>query len=221
MSGAAPWPADRVERRPVAELIPFARNARTHSDAQVAQLAASIREWGWTTPVLVDDAGTLIAGHGRVLAARQLGLDAVPAMVASGWTEAQIAAYRLADNKLGLNSGWDDDLLRGALDDLKALDFDLPTIGFTEAELDQLSAPNTDTESEWQGMPEFEQGDQQSFASITVHFADQAAMDEFSRRIDQQLPAKARYIWFPPVARQDVAGERYVNDAAVSRLHPV
>ena len=83
-----PWPADAVERRPVALLIPSARNARTHSEAQVAQIAASIREWGWTVPVLVDEHGTLIAGHGRLLAARQLGLAEVPVVVARGWTEA-------------------------------------------------------------------------------------------------------------------------------------
>lgn len=74
------WPADAVERRAVAALVPYARNARTHSDAQVAQIAASIREWGWTTPVLVDEEGGIIAGHGRVLAARQLGITDVPVM---------------------------------------------------------------------------------------------------------------------------------------------
>jgi ParB-like chromosome segregation protein Spo0J len=83
------WPADHVERWPIARLVPYARNARTHSDAQVAQLAASIREWGWTVPVLVDEAGMLIAGHGRILAARQLGLVEAPVMVARGWSEAQ------------------------------------------------------------------------------------------------------------------------------------
>jgi ParB-like chromosome segregation protein Spo0J len=107
------WPADKVERRPLASLIPSARNARTHSDAQVAQIAASIREWGWTMPILVDEAGTIIAGHGRLLAAARLGLDQVPVMVARGWTEAQKRAYLIADNKLGLNAGWNEELLRG------------------------------------------------------------------------------------------------------------
>ena len=83
------WPADKVERRSVASLIPYARNARTHSDEQVAQIAASIREWGWTTPVLVDEAGQIIAGHGRVMAARKLGITEVPVMVAAGWSAAQ------------------------------------------------------------------------------------------------------------------------------------
>src|SRR6187402_172575 len=87
------WPADAVERRPVAALVPYARNARTHSDEQVAQIAASIREWGWTSPVLVDESGGIIAGHGRVLAAQRLGLPEVPVMVAADWSEAQKRAY--------------------------------------------------------------------------------------------------------------------------------
>src|SRR5829696_9263294 len=85
-AGKAVWPADRVERWPIGRLVPYARNARTHSDAQVGQIAASIREWGWTNPVLVDEEGTIIAGHGRVMAAHRLGLAEVPAMVARGWS---------------------------------------------------------------------------------------------------------------------------------------
>ena len=112
------WPADKVERWPLDRLVPYARNARTHSDAQVAQIAGSIREWGWTKPVLVDENG-IIAGHGRVLAARKLGLTEVPVMVARGWSEAQKRAYVIADNKLALNAGWDEELLRLELADLQ------------------------------------------------------------------------------------------------------
>src|ERR1041384_8241955 len=106
------WPADKVERWPIARLIPNARNARTHTEAQVDQIAAAIREWGWTSPVLVSEAGMIIAGHGRVRAARKLGLKEVPVMIATGWTNAQIRSYALADNKLALNAGWDDEALR-------------------------------------------------------------------------------------------------------------
>src|SRR4051794_15790274 len=105
------WPADRVERWPIARLIPNLRNARTHSTEQVDQIAASIQEWGWTNPVLVSDDGTIIAGHGRVLGARRLGLTEAPVMVATGWTDAQIRAYAIADNKLALNAGWDEAVL--------------------------------------------------------------------------------------------------------------
>ena len=125
------WPADHVERRSVASLVPYARNARTHSDAQVAQIAASIREWGWTVPVLIDDAGGLIAGHGRVLAARMLGIEEVPVIVATGWSEAKRRAYTLADNKLALNAGWDEAMLAFELNDLQALAFDMTLVGFS------------------------------------------------------------------------------------------
>jgi DNA modification methylase len=134
------WPADQVERWPVKKLIPNARNARTHSDAQVDQIAASIREWGWTSPVLVSESGMLIAGHGRVRAAQKLGLADVPVMVARGWTKAQIQAYALADNKLALNAGWDDDLLSVELAELQEIGFDIDLIGFDAGEIAALNA---------------------------------------------------------------------------------
>ena len=126
------WPADTVERRKVADLIPYARNARTHSEAQVRQIAASIDEWGWTSPILVDEKNSIIAGHGRLMAADKLGLKDVPVMVATGWTEAQKKAYILADNQLALNAGWDSELLKVELQELDGLDFDLDLIGFGE-----------------------------------------------------------------------------------------
>src|SRR5690348_13831985 len=134
------WPADHVERWPIERLVPYARNARTHSDAQVAQIAASIREWGWTMPVLVDEAGLLIAGHARVLAARNLGIRDVPVVIATGWSDAQKRAYGLADNKLALNAGWDLELLKVELTDLQAMGADLNLIGFDRAELMELFA---------------------------------------------------------------------------------
>jgi ParB-like chromosome segregation protein Spo0J len=138
-----PWPADTVARRSVTSLIPYARNARTHSDAQIAQLAASIAEWGWTTPVLVDEAGILIAGHGRVLAAHMLGLKEVPVMTATGWSEAKRRAYTLADNRLALAAGWDPVMLAAELSDLEAADFDMSLIGFSVDELMDLTAEKT------------------------------------------------------------------------------
>lgn len=132
------WPADRVERRKVSDLVPYARNSRTHSDEQVSQIAASIKEWGWTVPVLIDLDGGLIAGHGRILAAQKLGITEVPCMVAEGWTEAQRRAYVIADNKLALNAGWDDEMLRVEIGELQALDFDLDLTGFGADEIADL-----------------------------------------------------------------------------------
>lgn len=122
----------------IERLIPYARNSRTHSDAQVAQIAASIREFGFTNPVLVDEQGGIIAGHGRVLAARKLGLVEVPTIELAGLTEAQRRAYIIADNKLALNAGWDDEMLRVEFDALKELDFDLSLTGFDIDEIDAL-----------------------------------------------------------------------------------
>ena len=125
-------------------MIPFARNARTHSDTQVSQIASSIREWGWTNPVLVAEDGTIIAGHGRVLAARKLRIADVPVMTATGWTDAQKRAYAIADNKLTLNGGWDDELLGLELGEFEVLGFDLDLIGFTEGEREILAAQFTE-----------------------------------------------------------------------------
>ena len=136
------WPADSVERRPIASLIPYANNARTHSDEQVAQIAASMREWGWTNPVLVDEDGGIIAGHGRVMAARKLGLTDVPCMVASGWTDEQKRAYVLADNQLATNAGWNPELLSLELKGLDAAGFNLDLLGF--GDLAALMADKTD-----------------------------------------------------------------------------
>ena len=148
MTAKPGWPADKTERWPLARLAPYERNARTHSDEQVAQIAASIQEFGFTNPVLADEAGTIIAGHGRVLAARKLGLADVPVMVARGWSEAQIRAYLLADNKLALNAGWDTETLALELGDLQAMGFDLALTGFSDAEIADLMAPAvTETEA--------------------------------------------------------------------------
>jgi len=117
-------------------LIPYARNSRTHSDAQVAQIAASIREFGFTNPILIDADGGIIAGHGRTMAARKLGLGEVPCIRLTNLTGAQKKAYIIADNKLALNAGWDDELLKIELSDLAELHLELT--GFTQIEINSL-----------------------------------------------------------------------------------
>jgi site-specific DNA-methyltransferase (adenine-specific) len=130
----------QIEQIGIATLIPFAKNSRTHSDAQVAQIAASIREFGFTNPVLIDEANGIIAGHGRVMAARKLKLTEVPCIRLSHLSDAQKRAYVIADNKLALNAGWDEAMLKLELADLKALDFDLDLTGFDTDEIDALLA---------------------------------------------------------------------------------
>jgi ParB-like chromosome segregation protein Spo0J len=124
-----------IVSRKVEDLIPYARNSRTHSDAQVAQIAASVREFGWTNPVLVDGESGIIAGHGRVLAARKLGMDEVPCIELAGLSDTQRRAYIIADNKLALNGGWSEDMLKIELEELGELGFDLDLIGFTDEEI--------------------------------------------------------------------------------------
>lgn len=138
------WPADNVTRRKVSALVPYARNSRTHSKEQIDQIAASIKEWGFTTPILVDTDGQIIAGHGRLLAAQKLGLDEVPTMTATGWTDAQKKAYVIADNKLALNAGWDNAMLAVEMKDLGDMGFDLGLTGFEMDELAELFDTNVD-----------------------------------------------------------------------------
>jgi len=132
-------PAEKIEKWAIEKLIPYARNARTHSDEQVGQIAASIREWGWTTPVLVDEDGGIIAGHGRTMAAKRLGMLEVPVMVARGWSDAKKRAYVLADNKLALNAGWDELMLALELKELGETGFDLDLTGFSLDEINALT----------------------------------------------------------------------------------
>lgn len=135
-------PAGRAVAK-VTDLIPYARNSRTHSDAQVNKIAASIKEFGFLNPVIVDGSNGIIAGHGRIMAAQKLGLDEVPVIEAAHLTEAQKRAYIIADNRLALDAGWDDEMLRVELDDLKNLDFDLSLTGFDADEIADLFPDET------------------------------------------------------------------------------
>ena len=127
-----------IKKISVGDLIPYANNSRTHSDEQVLQIASSIKEFGFINPVIVDGENGIIAGHGRVMAAKKLGLVDVPCVDASHLSEAQKKAYIIADNKLALNAGWDDDILRIELDMLTELDFDLSLTGFSDEELQAI-----------------------------------------------------------------------------------
>jgi ParB-like chromosome segregation protein Spo0J len=127
----------QIKEVAVDKLIPYAKNSRTHSEAQIAQIAASIKEFGFRNPILVDGTG-VIAGHGRLLAARKLNLKQVPTIDCSDLTEPQKKAYIIADNKLAMNAGWDADLLAIEMEELLKGNFNLELLGFTENELDEL-----------------------------------------------------------------------------------
>jgi ParB-like chromosome segregation protein Spo0J len=131
----------KIEQIPTADLIPYARNTRTHSPEQVAQIAGSIREFGFTNPVLIDAENGIIAGHGRVMAASKLGLAKVPCIRLAHLTETQKRAYIIADNKLALNAGWDEEMLGLELADLREADFDLDVLGFDNFAIEQFLNP--------------------------------------------------------------------------------
>jgi DNA modification methylase len=131
----------KITQKKVTELIPYVKNSRTHSDEQVAQIAASIKEFGWTNPILVDGSNGIIAGHGRLMAARKLGHKEVPTIELADLTETQKKAYIIADNRLALNAGWDNELLTIELNDLLADGFALELLGFDPKELDALLEP--------------------------------------------------------------------------------
>lgn len=129
----------KQESRKTSDLIPYARNSRTHSDEQVTQIASSIRHFGFTNPIIIDEDNGIIAGHGRIMAANKLGMDEVPCVIVTGWTEAQKKAYVIADNKLALNAGWDEQMLALELKDLQEMDFNLELTGFSLDEIYDLS----------------------------------------------------------------------------------
>ncbi len=171
-----------IVSRSVDALIPYARNSRTHSDAQVAQIAASIREFGWTNPVLIDGENGIIAGHGRILAARKLGMDEVPCIELAGLTDTQRRAYIIADNKLALNAGWDDELLAVELGELNAAEFDMALIGFDAGELSAAMGLDEELDGD---APKIDEGiDYKEKFAIIVECADEAEQQATFERLD-------------------------------------
>ena len=157
-----------INYRSTSELIPYARNSRTHSEAQVGQIAASIREFGFTNPVLLDENSGIIAGHGRIMGAQKLGLEEVPTITLHGLTESQRKAYIIADNKLALNAGWDDEMLRLEIGDLTEDGFDLSLLGFDESELGVFDIEEAE-------MPSLKDGGKEPFQQKTFTLHDEQA----------------------------------------------
>ena len=156
-----------IEQIGIETLIPYANNARTHSEAQVAQIAASIREFGFNNPVLIDEQSSIIAGHGRVLAARKLELDAVPCIRLNHLSDTQRRAYIIADNKIAMNAGWDEELLAIELTELTEFGVNMDLTGFSLDEIEAL-----DGVQELDGMPELPSGDKEPFQQITFTLHD-------------------------------------------------
>ena len=183
----------------IEKLVPYARNARTHSDAQVAQIAASIREFGFNNPVLIKADNTIIAGHGRVLAARKLALPEVPCIVLDHLTDTQAKAYILADNKLALGAGWDDELLNLELEQLIEADFDVSLTGFSD---DEISSITQSFHVDAATLPELDSG-QKPDEKISFLFTE-AGANEVRSIINMVAPQDA-----------EITGEPNKNSAAL------
>lgn len=184
----------QIEMMAVADLVPYARNSRTHDDAQVAQISASIREFGFTNPVLIDAQGGIIAGHGRVLAARKLKMEQVPCIMLDHLTDTQRRAYVIADNRLALGSAWDNEMLKLELDDLKLEGFDLELTGFTLDEIDALAPEviepgltDEDAVPEVQAEPISKLGDVWLLGKHRVMCGDSTSIDAVERLMEGQL----------------------------------
>jgi site-specific DNA-methyltransferase (adenine-specific) len=175
------------------DLLPYVRNSRTHSDSQVAQIAASIREFGWTNPILVDADGTIIAGHGRLMAARKLGEQRVPVITLGHLTEAQKRAYVIADNQLAMNAGWDAEMLKVEIADLASLDFDLSLLGFDDKMLASLTAEATEGLTDPDEVPEAPAnpvtvlGDVWVLGKHRLMCGDSTSVDDMQKLTDGQL----------------------------------
>lgn len=214
--------ANSLHHKKTADLIPYVNNSRTHSEAQVKQVAASIKEFGFTNPILIDDQNMIIAGHGRVMAAEKLGLDAVPCLVLEGLTEAQKKAYVIADNKLALNSGWDEDLLRVELEGLKDLEFDIDVIGFDADELALLLEPEqVDGLTDEDACPELTDdpisvlGDVWLLGNHRLMCGDSTSIDEVDRLMDG---AKADMVFTDPPYGVDYEGINNDDRGGLSEL---
>ena len=199
----------KITQKKVTELIPYVNNSRTHSDEQVAQIAASIKEFGWTNPILVDGTNGIIAGHGRLLAARKLGYKDVPTIELSDLTETQKKAYIIADNRLALNAGWDNEMLTIELNDLLADGFALEMLGFDPKELSALLEPEViegltdeDAVPDVPDEPTTKLGDIYQLGNHRLMCGDSTSIDA----VDKLMPETANMIFTDPPYLMDFTG---------------
>jgi hypothetical protein len=206
---------NKIENIAVEKLIPYARNSRTHSDEQVAQIAGSIREFGFTNPVLIDAEGTIIAGHGRVMAARKLELEKVPCIRLTHLTPTQVRAYVIADNKLALNAGWNEEMLKAEMEALKAENYDQKLTGFSDAELSglflEIESGITNADDEWEGMPEYE-AEEPCFRKVVVNFDTAEDVSAFFKLLGQNCTDKTKSVWYPEKERRDLKNQQWAPD---------
>jgi hypothetical protein len=186
----------------LAAIKPYPKNARTHPPAQITLLAAMLKRWGPDQPIVVDEGGIILKGHGRRLAAIEAGMATFPVVVRRGLSREDKVALRLADNQSALLSGWDHNLIRGEMQQLKAAGFDMKLTAFDDASLSWMTSDGeaiANLAGEWNGMPHFENPDAKGYRSIVVHFKDQAAVDKFAKVTKQNINDRTRFLWYPEI----------------------
>jgi hypothetical protein len=195
-----------IAQRRVSELLPSAYNSRTHSDQQILQIANSIKEFGFLVPVLIDQKDSIIAGHGRVLAAKNLEMETVPCIQVSHLSEVQKRAYIIADNKLTELGGWDKDILLQELNFLDTEGFKVEMTGF---DISMILPPVDDNLAEYVGMPEYNNEHQLGMRHLIVHFNSNEAVDDFAKLVNQSITDRTRFIWYPEEPEGDLHGKVY------------
>ena len=204
----------QVTYKNIEDLIPYARNSRTHSDKQIAQIAASIKEFGWRNPVLIDGDNGIIAGHGRVLAARKLNIEQIPTIDGSDMTDIQKRMYVIADNKLALNADWDDEILALELEELESLGADIELLGFDDEELDDLNGDDEgDGDEPYTNKveaPIYEPSENNP--QVDELFDDTKTLDLITRIEQSSAPAKVKDFLKLAAHRHTVFNYKYIAD---------
>lgn len=193
------------------KIKPFKNNPRLHSDEQIQQIANSIAEFGFRIPIAIDENFTILAGHGRYRAAEIMNMLQVPVVQHNDLSDVQKKAFIIADNKITLNSVWQNDILWDQVKDLDKLGFNLDILGFNDAELMPMLDSNTvsDFSSEWEGMPEYSSEDLSAYRTIRVHFNTDEDVEAFAKKVGQDITEKTKFIYFPEETSFDAESKRY------------
>ena len=193
------------------EIKPFKNNPRLHSDFQINQIVKSIKEFGFVNPILIDETNTILAGHGRFMAAEKLNYSEIPTVKITDLDEKQKKALVIADNKITLNSVWDTDKLWEQVRELGDSGFDLDILAFDEHEMLPMLDNNVvhDLDDEWENMPEYINDDKTAYKSMIVHFLDENSFKDFQQKIGQDCTEKTKFIWHTKQDRMDTKNRVY------------
>lgn len=199
----------KIEEINIDEIKEYSRNTKAHPKEQIEKIKRSIEEFGFNVPLILDKDNVLIAGHGRVYAAKELGLKKLPIIRKSDLSKAQIKAYRIADNKIA-ESGWIFDNLVAEIQDLNKQDFDLSILGFTDLQLESyLDTEIIDINKEYEGMPSYNAENLDAYQSIILHFKDAKDRDAFAELVNDTITDKTKFLWYPKREDDKVADLRY------------